>query len=183
MLRRVTLVRTDVSEELSASFIRVTRISELGTTLAVTTNRRKQRASVANYVVPSSPIIFSLKMAALCSSETSIFTRTPHRNNPEDGILHSHRHEHLKFYIPLTGWALQRRSTVLNRVFWDVTSCGSCKNRRSSESSVLTRATRSNIPEDAIFHSHHRENLKFYIRVNSFVKLGTNIIRLETTLT
>jgi hypothetical protein len=40
MLRRVALVRTDVSEELSASFIRVTRISELGTTLAVTSNRR-----------------------------------------------------------------------------------------------------------------------------------------------
>jgi hypothetical protein len=34
MLRRVTLVRTDVSEELSASFIRMTRIGELGTTLA-----------------------------------------------------------------------------------------------------------------------------------------------------
>jgi hypothetical protein len=32
MLRRVTLVRTDVSEEPSASFIRVTRIDELGTT-------------------------------------------------------------------------------------------------------------------------------------------------------
>jgi hypothetical protein len=38
MLRRVALVRTDVSEELSASFIRVTRIGELGTTLAVTSN-------------------------------------------------------------------------------------------------------------------------------------------------
>jgi hypothetical protein len=33
---RVALLRTDVSEELSASFIRVTRIVELGTTLAVT---------------------------------------------------------------------------------------------------------------------------------------------------
>jgi hypothetical protein len=40
MLRRVTLVRTDVSEELCASFIRVTRIGELGTTLAVTSGRR-----------------------------------------------------------------------------------------------------------------------------------------------
>jgi hypothetical protein len=30
MLRRVALVRTDVSEELSASFIRVTRIDALG---------------------------------------------------------------------------------------------------------------------------------------------------------
>jgi hypothetical protein len=36
MLRRVALVRTDVSDELSASIIRVTRIGELGTTVAVT---------------------------------------------------------------------------------------------------------------------------------------------------
>jgi hypothetical protein len=40
MLRRVALVRTDVSEELSASFIRVTRIGVLGTTLALTSNQR-----------------------------------------------------------------------------------------------------------------------------------------------
>jgi hypothetical protein len=57
MLRRVTLVITDVSKELSASFIRVTRIGELGTTLAVTSNRctlrrlgiSSQRKSVASY--------------------------------------------------------------------------------------------------------------------------------------
>jgi hypothetical protein len=52
MSRHATLVRTDVSEELSASFIRVTRICELGTTLAVTSNRldiSSQRASVASY--------------------------------------------------------------------------------------------------------------------------------------
>jgi hypothetical protein len=40
MLRRVTLVRTDVSEELNATFIWVTRIGELGTT---------QHSSVASY--------------------------------------------------------------------------------------------------------------------------------------
>jgi hypothetical protein len=51
MLRRVALVRTDVSEELSASFIRVTRIGELGTTLAVTSNRRTH-SSVASYSYP-----------------------------------------------------------------------------------------------------------------------------------
>jgi hypothetical protein len=43
MLHRVALVRTDVSEEFSASLIRVTRIGELGTTLAVTSNRRTLR--------------------------------------------------------------------------------------------------------------------------------------------
>jgi hypothetical protein len=40
ILRHVALVRTDVSEELSASFIRVPRIGELRTTLAVASNRR-----------------------------------------------------------------------------------------------------------------------------------------------
>jgi hypothetical protein len=49
MLRRVALVRTDVLEELSASFIRLTRIGELGTTLAVTNNRCTLRVSVASY--------------------------------------------------------------------------------------------------------------------------------------
>jgi hypothetical protein len=53
MLRRVALVRTYVSEERSASIIRVTRIGEVGTALAVTSNRRtlrrNQRASVASY--------------------------------------------------------------------------------------------------------------------------------------
>jgi hypothetical protein len=46
MLCRVALVRTDVSEELSASFIRVTRIGELGTTYAAISS---QHASVASY--------------------------------------------------------------------------------------------------------------------------------------
>jgi hypothetical protein len=43
ILRRVALVRTDVSEELSTCFIKVTRIGEIGTTLAVTSNRRTLR--------------------------------------------------------------------------------------------------------------------------------------------
>jgi hypothetical protein len=42
MLRRVALVRNDFSEERSVSIMKV-RIGELGTTLAVTSNRRTRR--------------------------------------------------------------------------------------------------------------------------------------------
>jgi hypothetical protein len=77
LLRRVALVRTDVSEEPSASFIRVTRIGELGTTLAATSNRRTLR-----YVPP----------------KRRFLTRATRRNIPEDIILHSHRRENLKSY-------------------------------------------------------------------------------------
>jgi hypothetical protein len=42
-LRCVALVITDVSEERSALIIRATEIGELGTTLAVTSNRRTLR--------------------------------------------------------------------------------------------------------------------------------------------
>jgi hypothetical protein len=45
----------------------------------------------------------------------------------------------------------------------------------SSETSVLTRATRPNIPEDGIFHSHSRENLKSYIALTGWLCNRRNV--------
>jgi hypothetical protein len=70
MLRHVALVRTEVSEEISVSFFRVTGINELGTTLAVTSNRRTLRRNTQPHGVTTqkTPFFFYLSQIRVCSS-------------------------------------------------------------------------------------------------------------------
>jgi hypothetical protein len=70
MSRRVALVRTDISEELSASFIRLTRIGELGTTLAVTSNRSMPRRNISSQKTPFF-IVTAMKTSNLTSGQES----------------------------------------------------------------------------------------------------------------
>jgi hypothetical protein len=88
MLRRVALVRSDVSEEYIAS------------------NRSLLRLLVTDNVLPSSPILLILKMEAIRSFETSVLTRATRRHIPEDGILASDRGANVNFDTALTGCAL-----------------------------------------------------------------------------
>jgi hypothetical protein len=146
MLCRVDLVRTDVSEELYACIIRKRRIGELGTTTYTVFLRGVRQLVVTVNVVPSSPILVTMMMGAICSSETSVLTRGTQRDMPEDGILHSYRRENLKSYIALTGWILQQRRNV----------------------SPVKYELGFYIPEDDILHSHRREYLKPYIALTGW---------------
>jgi hypothetical protein len=78
MLRRVYLVRTDVSEERIASIIKMTRYIIL---------RNVLRLLVTANVVLARRVLSSLMMKVIRSSETSVITRVTLRNIQEDGVL------------------------------------------------------------------------------------------------
>jgi hypothetical protein len=67
---------------------------------------------VTSNAVPSSLIFFTLMTEEIRSTEATFLTRATRRHIPEYGILHSQRRQNIKYYVALTGWALQRRSYV-----------------------------------------------------------------------
>jgi hypothetical protein len=93
MWRHVAFVWTDVSVENIATIIRMERISELWTTLAVTSNwnilRSVFQLLVTANIVSISLILSTLMMGATRSSETSVLTRATRRHIPAYSILHS----------------------------------------------------------------------------------------------
>jgi hypothetical protein len=107
MLIHVALLRSDVSEELIASFVRVKRMSELGTTLTVTSSEHRLLVTVK--VVPISPSLVTLMMETVRSSETSVHTRATQHNIPEVEffiVAAAKTSNHLKSYIALNRWTL-----------------------------------------------------------------------------
>jgi hypothetical protein len=81
MLLHVILVRTEVSDECSASIIRVTRIGEIAFIFSV------RLLLVTAIVFPISRILVTLIMEALRSFEISVHTTVTRRNIQQDVII------------------------------------------------------------------------------------------------
>jgi hypothetical protein len=94
MLRRVALVRTDVSEEISCEEMLACHTIICHNICHIVFLHSVHLLLHTPNVVPSSPILVTLMMEAIRSSETTVIKRVARRNILEEGILQSSAHHH-----------------------------------------------------------------------------------------
>jgi hypothetical protein len=171
MLLRAAPVRTDVSEELSAFFIRVTRIVELGTTLAVTSNRRTLRRNTLYFTY------FLYVLHVRTSQETHASTAycggKLYSYLTEDTSLHGLLRGQTCFTLCIFSWgdifwSVTRRflddawlylptnpKSVINAaIFLEIVQCSPYAIRRFGSTLVLIRTTQRYIPENGNIHNY-----------------------------
>jgi hypothetical protein len=122
-------------------------------------------------------------MEAICSSETSVLTKSTRLHISEYGNVHNHRSEKLRSYVALTDCAMQRRSNVFpvkyelgfyipkddilhshrSEELRSYVALTGCAMQRRSNVSPVKYELRFYIPKDDILQSHRRENSKSYV--------------------
>jgi hypothetical protein len=142
----VALIGTAVLKEYIASIIRVASISELGTMLAVFLCSTLQLLVTAN-IVPSSPILVTLMIEVIRSSETLVLTRGTQCHIPKDGILHSHCRENLISYIRDFDGSSSVFSILHACTPWNISSCTDQSLSYCACPSSVSRLCAYSIPE------------------------------------
>jgi hypothetical protein len=169
MLRSVAHVRTDVSEESVAYIIMMTRIGELGTTLAVISNQSKVRRNTMG----DSPYVSMSRLPIEEAVRFKVSTAVTMKNSVFWSRVALVRtdvsEEHIAPIIRVTGIGVLRLLVIGNVVHsWPFLVTLMMEVMRSSKTSVLTVATWRNIPKDGILRSHRRGNLKSYIALSGW---------------